>query len=478
MAIENIATGYNPQFALGALYHGFNAGSQDNANQLANLAKEWELQKSQAEDPYKVLESIYSGELANAKTRDPNYIPWQLKGQMGQMQTQDAQGRKAQALYGDDLAASKQKLANELLTGQLEQGYNEERADKFNTIRNGEYPLGSIGFPMQSQQPTGGGIGFPTAISGAQGNEGRVTRGDISMPQSVITDQLLDNLRMVESGGGKNTYNKESGATGDFQFIPATVDMLRKQGINFDPNNPAQARQAARLYLEQLVQQNGGDVRKALAAYGGFKTKDPTDYINKVLGGSDKSSSVLSSFQKQPQQNQWLAGVDTQDPRWNSIQGFMMDTPKFRGEMAKGEQKTDAQLEAAEMRNRALVQAAEAKNTIKDPKYKEILAKNMDIVDTVTVQHNAGKPVSEADQLAYLKAARFIQQHERMLQISNPAAFQPRLDMAAISGMPMTSTPTQQAVASFPTIDFGKPGGQPTPQTPATVDGRPVTKLQ
>jgi len=97
MAIENIATGYNPQFALGALYHGFNAGSQDNANQLANLAKEWELQKSQAEDPYKVLEAMLAGNRANAMNT-PEMLNLYTGGYGGQMESQIAAGKTAKAL--------------------------------------------------------------------------------------------------------------------------------------------------------------------------------------------------------------------------------------------------------------------------------------------------------------------------------------------------------------------------------------------
>lgn len=98
MAIENISTGYKPEFALGALYHGFNAGSQDNASQLANLIQEQALQKSRVEDPYEVLKTQYEGLLANAKSNSPSYIPWMLQGTEGQMKSQDAAGQLAQGL--------------------------------------------------------------------------------------------------------------------------------------------------------------------------------------------------------------------------------------------------------------------------------------------------------------------------------------------------------------------------------------------
>lgn len=106
-----------------------------------------------------------------------------------------------------------------------------------------------------------------------------------SAAPSVITDQLLDSLRRTESGKDRFALNKETKAMGPYQFMPETVQMLHKQGIEFNPFNEQEARQAAKGYLEKLVAQNKGDVNKALAQYGGFITKDPSQYVNKVLQG-------------------------------------------------------------------------------------------------------------------------------------------------------------------------------------------------
>lgn len=127
--------------------------------------------------------------------------------------------------------------------------------------------------------------------------------------KGIVTDALLDSLKQVESSGNPKAVNKESGAMGAYQFMPNTVKMLEKQGIKFDPYNEAEARVAAKKYLEQLVEQNGGDVKKALAQYGGFKEKDPSAYVGKVLGGQQESTGFdLSGFKsaldsnKAPQQ--------------------------------------------------------------------------------------------------------------------------------------------------------------------------------
>jgi hypothetical protein len=109
-----------------------------------------------------------------------------------------------------------------------------------------------------------------------------------SKSSALITDELLDSLKRTESGSQKFALNKESKAMGDYQFIPSTVKMLHEQGYEFNPFNPKQARDAAKHYLTTLVEKTGS-LDKALAAYGGHITKDPTAYINKVVGGTKQT---------------------------------------------------------------------------------------------------------------------------------------------------------------------------------------------
>lgn len=97
--------------------------------------------------------------------------------------------------------------------------------------------------------------------------------------------QLLDNLTSEESSGNPLAVNKQTGAMGPLQFTPGTVAMLRQRGVKFDPFDPVQARNTADWYLQQLKAQNGGTYQGALKAYGGFKTADPTAYINKAMNG-------------------------------------------------------------------------------------------------------------------------------------------------------------------------------------------------
>ena len=122
------------------------------------------------------------------------------------------------------------------------------------------------------------------------GDGGAAAARPAPAPKSYGTpSQILDNLEQVESSGGKNNFNPNSGATGPYQFLPSTVQMLANQGMKFDPNNPAQARQAADYYLHQLYQKYG-NWQQALAAYGGFQKQDPTSYVDRVTGSTPGAS--------------------------------------------------------------------------------------------------------------------------------------------------------------------------------------------
>lgn len=119
-----------------------------------------------------------------------------------------------------------------------------------------------------------------------------------SKQASVITDELLDRLRFTESGKDKFALNKETKAMGPYQFMPETVQMLHKQGYKFNPFDEVEARDMARTYLKTLTQRNKGDVNKALAQYGGFVTKDPSQYIAKIIG---PQTTPVAKTQQTPQ---------------------------------------------------------------------------------------------------------------------------------------------------------------------------------
>ena len=127
-----------------------------------------------------------------------------------------------------------------------------------------------------------------------------------------ISDELLDRLRMAESGGNPRAVSP-AGALGAYQFMPATA---RQFGI--DPMNEQQSREAARKYLTQLYTQFG-NVDDALRAYNwgpgnmaayvktGYGAKgqpmpqETQKYVRAVQGNSGRDLSALL-VGEQPQQ--------------------------------------------------------------------------------------------------------------------------------------------------------------------------------
>ena len=101
--------------------------------------------------------------------------------------------------------------------------------------------------------------------------------------------KLLENVIQTESSGNPLAVNPTSGAMGVGQFMPETVAMLHKQGVEFNPFNAEESKAAMDYYISQLHKEHGGDYVKAMKAYGGFKTKDPEKYLDKVLQDVDLS---------------------------------------------------------------------------------------------------------------------------------------------------------------------------------------------
>ena len=99
--------------------------------------------------------------------------------------------------------------------------------------------------------------------------------------KTVVTDAHMDALREIESSNNPKAVNKDTGAMGAYQFMPSTVASYAAKGVKFNPFNEPQSREVARQHLQDFVDKNGGDLNKGLAAYGGYITKDPTNYINK-----------------------------------------------------------------------------------------------------------------------------------------------------------------------------------------------------
>lgn len=103
--MNQIETGYKPEFALGALYQGQNAANAQSQNDQELIKRFLENQHTLVNNPITEEKNRlgldparYESLLSRFKMEDPNYIPAQLEGQIGQMNTQAAAGTTAKAL--------------------------------------------------------------------------------------------------------------------------------------------------------------------------------------------------------------------------------------------------------------------------------------------------------------------------------------------------------------------------------------------
>jgi hypothetical protein len=116
----------------------------------------------------------------------------------------------------------------------------------------------------------------------------------------AITDELLDRLRMAESGGNPRAVSK-AGAMGAYQFMPGTAKQF---GI--DPFNEGQSREAARKYLTSLYTEFGS-VEDALRAYnwgpGNMRAYLKTGYGVNGKPMPAETANYVNAVQKQPAQS-------------------------------------------------------------------------------------------------------------------------------------------------------------------------------
>ena len=125
----------------------------------------------------------------------------------------------------------------------------------------------------------------------------------------LVTDELLNGLKQTESSNDPYAVNPKSGAMGAYQHSPTTIQMLHKQGIKYNPMDEQQQRGATKQYLVKLLDNNGGDLKAALAQYGGYKTKDPSNYIKKA------TSKIQTNVQPQDDFDKYISNVKTSDAK-------------------------------------------------------------------------------------------------------------------------------------------------------------------
>lgn len=154
-----IDTDYKPDGPLGALYQGYNAA---NANDMAGLelVKQYLAnQREQSSQPLDLNIKQTESDYATMK-RDPRYMDAAQRGYIGQMNTQDAAGRKAMSTADGEIDLTNAQNKNKLSVEELLARLNELKRSRIESVP-------SMGFNMQPQEPLGS---VPVGDSGILGN--------------------------------------------------------------------------------------------------------------------------------------------------------------------------------------------------------------------------------------------------------------------------------------------------------------------
>ena len=152
MALTNINTGYTPEFALGAMYVGENAATNRMGNQLEIVKNFLANQREQSMQPMDVNIKQTESDYATMK-RAADYMDAAKRGYIGQMNSQDAAGRKAMETAQGDIDLTNAGNRNKLTTEQL--------LSRLNELKKTKIEGGGIGFQMQQpEQPTGTGFNW------------------------------------------------------------------------------------------------------------------------------------------------------------------------------------------------------------------------------------------------------------------------------------------------------------------------------
>jgi hypothetical protein len=338
MSIPMIETGYKPQFSLGALYQGFNAGSADNAAQLANLAKEWELQKSRAEDPYKVLSSMYQGELDNARN-NPNSIGWKVAGETGDSMSKYTKGRIDFETLEPSIKNKLVELENQGIDLESLGIFKKERNKNIKAIQDG---TGVIGFPTQEQEQPTGNVGFNFAPQSG---------GVSNFPQGT-----------AEPTGGMGFFREALKPAGMIGPLKNEAAMKASMGTDYRSGNPGYDETTTNARLQQTTPAAYSAEKARLLAEGAGQTQVLPSGIQPG-GGTMGAPPVFSNMQTQaaPTTGKWGDLL----PRTGNLArmaGTMAITPETVSEMAKTEMNNDNRLAAAEARARQAESGIDARN--------------------------------------------------------------------------------------------------------------------
>jgi len=208
--------------------------------------------------------------------------------------------------------------------------------------------------------------------------------------------KLLDNLMATESSGKATVLNPDTKAMGAYQFLPETAAALHDKGIEFNPLNKQESRAAADWYLQDLLKKNGGDWNKTLAAYGGFKTKDPSDYIKKITSGVDFSKPVEQPVNSESAAAPAAKPIAVTPPDFKYTQSFKL--PHVQAVTAPEKAANDAELAKATSANKVREKDYQTLAELNDPRNLSV-AQNALAEASSSLKNQPGLAIAVTDQL-------------------------------------------------------------------------------
>lgn len=258
MALPEISTGYKPEFGLGALYQGFNAGNADMSAQEELLKQFLANQREQQMQPLDV--NIRQTESDRATVgRGQDMLDAYRRGYIGQNNSQDAAGQKALGTLNSEMALTNAANRNKLTVEQLLKRLNDLKQTK---IEGG----GEIGFPVQAPQTQQGGGGFSWQV-----------------PPEV--QQERDQGRIGILRQEKQLYPNDPNLARELQLAEANIDKT--------PSTP-QAVNANNSVLQQFAPKRNGGITQGGPEYEAVMQAlvDTPELRSKLLQGDQKLDST------------------------------------------------------------------------------------------------------------------------------------------------------------------------------------------
>ena len=152
--MQELGTGYKPQWGLGAVLAALNDTTKEQFNQEDLLKSILANQREQQSMPLDMDIKAQEAQMARAKMADPDYAKWALQNMIGQGKIVGAQGDIAQATLPQTIQNKQQDLRTSGLMGNLNEALAKLKQNALQGQGNG-----TIGFgmrPQQQQQPTAG----------------------------------------------------------------------------------------------------------------------------------------------------------------------------------------------------------------------------------------------------------------------------------------------------------------------------------